>query len=152
MALLWKIGGILCEFAQKSGQNHWTEASTFAQCALGMANNPYNNLFWLIRWIWCFVESFCTHMSYLPPIQEELNSGHNHLFLICHVKNTPTMQFFNGISRNTQSKSNMLSLAEHVWEFWINALWDTHHHALFGTIETIASTAEYSLCQAKWFT
>ena len=31
--------------------------------------------------------------------------------------NIPTMQFFTGISRNTQSKSYMLSLTECVWEF-----------------------------------
>mgnify|MGYP001801283614 CR=1 FL=1 len=40
---------------------------------------------------------------------------------IGHVKNVPTMQLFTGISRNTQSKSNMLSLSECVWEFRNNA-------------------------------
>ena len=39
--------------------------------------------------------------------------------------NIPTMQFFIGIIRNTQSKSYMLSLTEGVWDFQNNALWDT---------------------------
>ena len=37
--------------------------------------------------------------------------------LIGRVNNIPTMQFFTGISRNTQSKSYMLSLTECVWDF-----------------------------------
>ena len=45
---------------------------------------------------------------------------------IGHVYNIPTMQFFTGITRNTQWKSYMLSLTEFVLEFHINALWDTH--------------------------
>ena len=45
---------------------------------------------------------------------------------IRHVDNIPTMQFFSGISRNTQSKSYMLSLTECVRDFQNNALWDTH--------------------------
>ena len=40
------------------------------------------------------------------------------------------MQFLTGISRNTQSKSYMLSLTVCVWEFQNSALWDTHEHAL----------------------
>ena len=36
---------------------------------------------------------------------------------IGHVRNIPTMQFFTGISRNTQSKSYMLSLTEGIWDF-----------------------------------
>ena len=40
------------------------------------------------------------------------------------------MQFFTGISRNTQYKSYMLSLTECVRDFQNNALWDTHCHAL----------------------
>ena len=50
--------------------------------------------------------------------------------VIEHVYNIPTMQYFNGTSRNTQSKSYMLSLTECVWEFRNNALWDTDSHAL----------------------
>ena len=42
------------------------------------------------------------------------------------------MQFFSGISKNTQSKSYMLSLAVRVLDFQNNALWDTHQYALFG--------------------
>ena len=42
-----------------------------------------------------------------------------------HVNNIPTMQVFTEISRNTQSKSYMLSLTECIWEFPNNALWDT---------------------------
>ena len=43
---------------------------------------------------------------------------------IGHVNNIPTMHFFTGISRNTQSKSYMLSLTECVWKFRNNELWD----------------------------
>ena len=42
------------------------------------------------------------------------------------------MQFFTGISRNTQLTAYacyMLSLTECIWEFQNNALWDTHYHA-----------------------
>ena len=46
--------------------------------------------------------------------------------IIGHVNNISTMQFFTGISRNTQSKSYMLSLSECVWGFENDALWDTH--------------------------
>ena len=46
-----------------------------------------------------------------------------------HVNNIPTMQLFIGISRNTQSKSYMLSLTGCVWDFQNNALWDTHQYA-----------------------
>ena len=42
------------------------------------------------------------------------------------VNNIPTMQFSNGISRNTQSKSYILSFTECVWDFQNKALWDTH--------------------------
>ena len=45
---------------------------------------------------------------------------------IGHVNNIPTMQFFDGISRNTQSKSYMLSLTECVREFRNNPLWDIY--------------------------
>ena len=48
------------------------------------------------------------------------------VMVIGHVNNIPTMHFFTGISRNTQSKSYMLSLTECVWDFQNNALWDTH--------------------------
>ena len=41
-----------------------------------------------------------------------------------HVNNIPRMQFFIGISRNTQNQ--MLSLTDCVWNFQNNALWDTH--------------------------
>ena len=48
------------------------------------------------------------------------------LAIIGHVNYIPAMQFFAGISRNTQSKSYMLSLTQCVWDFQNNALWDTH--------------------------
>ena len=48
------------------------------------------------------------------------------LCLIGHVTNFPTMQSFTGISKYTQSKSDMLSLTECVREFQNDALWDTH--------------------------
>ena len=69
--------------------------------------------------------------GYLIPNEEnysEVNIKEMHralqtmicLGLIGHVKNIPTMQFFIGILRNTQSKSYMLSLmTECVWEFEI---------------------------------
>ena len=48
------------------------------------------------------------------------------LKLIRCVNNIPTMQFFTGISRNSQSKSYMISLTECLREFQNNALWDTN--------------------------
>lgn len=54
-----------------------------------------------------------------------------HNLSIGHVNNVPTMQFFTGISRNTQSKPYMLSMTEWVWEFRNDALWDTHYVASF---------------------
>ena len=47
-------------------------------------------------------------------------------FPIGHVHIIPTMQFFTGTSRNTQSKSYMLSLTECDRDFQNIALWDTH--------------------------
>ena len=44
--------------------------------------------------------------------------------LIGHVNIIPSMQFFTGVSRNTQSKSYTLSLTECLWEFQNIALWD----------------------------
>ena len=43
---------------------------------------------------------------------------------IGHVNNLPTMPLFTGISRNSQSKSYMLSLTECVRDFQSNELWD----------------------------
>ena len=43
-----------------------------------------------------------------------------------HVNNIPTMQFFTGIFKITQSKSYVLSLNGCVWKFQNNALWDTY--------------------------
>ena len=45
---------------------------------------------------------------------------------IGHFDNIPTTQFFTGISRNTPSKSYMLSLTECVWDFKNNARCGTH--------------------------
>ena len=50
--------------------------------------------------------------------------------IIGHVNSIPAIEFFSGISRNTQSKSYKLSLTECVWEFRNDALWDTHYHAI----------------------
>ena len=50
--------------------------------------------------------------------------------VIGRVNNSPTMQFFTGISRNTQLKLNMPSLTECVRDFQNNALWDIHLHAI----------------------
>ena len=44
-------------------------------------------------------------------------NGRQLLITIGLVDNILTMQFFTGIFRNTQSKSNMLSLTEYVWYF-----------------------------------
>ena len=57
------------------------------------------------------------------------NSGYGKIHPLGRVNNIPTMQFFTGISRNTQS-THMLSMTECVWEFQNNALWDTLQHAL----------------------
>ena len=51
--------------------------------------------------------------------------------------NIPTMQFFTGISRNTQSKSSMLSLTECVWNFQNDAFWDTINMPSFSLFATI---------------
>ena len=50
---------------------------------------------------------------------------------IGHVHNIPTMQFFIGTSRNTQSKLYMLTLTACVWDFRNNALLATRLHAQF---------------------
>ena len=52
-----------------------------------------------------------------------------------HVNKIPPMQFFTGISRNTQSKSYMLSLAECVLDFQNNAYRDNDDHALLFTFK-----------------
>ena len=46
--------------------------------------------------------------------------------IIGYVNENPTMQYFTGITGNTQSKSYMLSLIKCVWDFPDNALWDSH--------------------------
>ena len=57
------------------------------------------------------------YVTFFGSVLETLSIG--------HVNNIPTMQLITGISRNTQSKSYMLSLTECDWEFRNNALWDT---------------------------
>ena len=52
--------------------------------------------------------------------------GHVYNIPTGHVYNIPTMQFFTGFSRNTQSKSYVLSLTECVWESRNDTLWETH--------------------------
>ena len=44
---------------------------------------------------------------------------------IGHLNNIPTMQQFRGISRNTPSKSYILSLTECLRDYQNNALWET---------------------------
>ena len=70
--------------------------------------------------------------SYSTIRQSYIEKGGEYSFIpsevfktIAHVNNIPTMQSFTGISRNTQSKSYMLSLTECVWDFQDNALCDT---------------------------
>ena len=55
------------------------------------------------------------------------------------------MQFFTGISRNTQSKLWMLSLTECVWDFQNNALWDTHQHALLTCLVNVSETPSHTI-------
>ena len=48
------------------------------------------------------------------------------MITIGHVNNIPTEQLCTGMSRNTQSKSYMLTMAW-VWDFQSIAMWDTHN-------------------------
>ena len=69
--------------------------------------------------------------------------------------NIPTMQFFTGISRITQSKSFMLSLTECVWDFQNDVLWDSHEHALFMFVECyipiqIIESKDFPLIYDNW--
>ena len=54
-------------------------------------------------------------------------------WLIGHVNNIPTMQFFDPWNFQKYSKLHvyMLSLIECVWDDQNDALWDTHQHAQF---------------------
>ena len=61
-----------------------------------------------------------TRQSYLLECEHKIGLNNN----------IPTMQFFTGYSRNTQSKSHRLSLTKYALEFRKEALWDTHEHAL----------------------
>ena len=61
----------------------------------------------------------CRFMSIATPFPQ--NNGN--IVQIPYVNNIPTMQFFNEISRYSQSKSYTLSLIEYVWDFQNNALW-----------------------------
>ena len=73
--------------------------------------------------LWCI--SFASSIVGLE--KKKIISVRQHQpFLIRHAKNIPTMQLFIGISRNTKSKSYMLSLTECIRDFQNNALWDTH--------------------------
>ena len=85
----------------------------------------------------------CSYELYVPGLQGLLLSPSHHppgkqissVFeenLYGHVNIVHMMQFINAISRNTQSKTYMLSLTECVWEFQNHALWDTHWHVLLG--------------------
>ena len=75
----------------------------------------------------------------LPVTQSTTETAQNiiqntlHYCIIGCVYNIPTMQFLTGISRNTQSKSYMLSFTEFVWDFQNNALWDNQSIFLFFT-------------------
>ena len=70
--------------------------------------------------------------SYSTIRQSYIEKGGKYSFIpsgVCstigHVNNIPKMQSFTGISRNTQSKSYMLSLTECIWDFQDKALLDT---------------------------
>ena len=66
----------------------------------------------------------CFACFYICAGKSTLN--HSDKYIIGHVNNIPTMQFFTGISGNTQSKLYTLQSAECVWDFQNDALWDTH--------------------------
>mgnify|MGYP001801524082 CR=1 FL=1 len=51
------------------------------------------------------------------------------------------MQFFSRISRNTQSKSHMLTLTEYDWDLRNEALWDARQLAC--PIEKVAQTTHF---------
>ena len=134
----------------------WLQGENFLNCRTTEWGSPTSNLciicvfaisFWPILiyesrmyWLWP-VFHCCIDLSREPPkifCQSPINAGFS--LEICNntmlhyiarsiglVNNIPTMQFFFGISRNTQSKSYMLSLTECVWDFQNIALWDTHY-------------------------
>ena len=54
------------------------------------------------------------------------------------------MQFWTGISWNTQSESYKLSLTECAWEFQNIALWDTLQHALFVSLALSPSVIDWA--------
>ena len=60
--------------------------------------------------------------GYIAGIQAGVSTDLFKSRSIGHVNNIHTMQFFTGISRNTQSKSYVLSSPECTWEFQNNAL------------------------------
>ena len=65
------------------------------------------------------VESRCSihHVYNLRQFVAKYGKFFSRFPSIGHVNNIPTMQFFIGISRNSQSKSYILSLTECVWDF-----------------------------------
>ena len=88
-----------------------------------------------------------------PTCCLQYNSADAFLHELKHVYNVFTMQFLSGISRNTQSRSDMLSLptsgksrhlAECVWDFQNDVLWDTHQNAPL----LFAQATKQALCHA----
>ena len=83
---------------------------------------------------------FVVHVHPLPLTTMEAHNWNQQVAIVeanvtCY--NIPTMQFFTGISRNTQSKSSMLSLTECVWNFQNDAFWDTINMPSFSLFATI---------------
>ena len=76
-----------------------------------------------------------------------INTHKNKNIEICsleHINNIPVTQCFTGISRNTQSKSYILSLTECVWNFQImhqgiliNILWSAYSLRGLGSIPSL---------------
>mgnify|MGYP001804479955 CR=1 FL=1 len=62
------------------------------------------------------------HFTLNIIIQFWIPSHLNMLAIPGHIKNIPTMQFFTGISRNTQSNWYITLLTVCIWEFKNNAL------------------------------
>ena len=82
-----------------------------------------------------FVSKLTTHVAGCPEMPWFFGfTRHSYLLEYAHkigqVNNIPTMHFFTGISKYSQSKSHRLSLTKYALEFWNEALWDTHKHAL----------------------
>ena len=86
-------------------------------CEVAFSLSSYNNQSAYSAVVWVMnSQSEFARVMYEPRYES----------LIEHVNKIPTMQFFTGIFKNTQSELYMLSLTEWVCDFQNNVLWDTH--------------------------